>query len=70
MTDYVPTLEKYLEIGKEVVCYRDVDEAAMLISYYLKNDEEREKIKVQSMQRARREHTYFHMHKAIFENLK
>ncbi len=69
LTDYVPGLERYLKIGEEVICYRDVDEAAMLIKYYLKNDAEREAVKIKSMRRARNEHTYYHRHKIILECL-
>lgn len=69
MTDYVPTLERYLEIGKEVICYRDVDEAILLIDYYLKNESERESIRQASHQRARREHSYFSRHQAVFREL-
>ena len=45
LADYVPTLENYFDIGKDVVCYNDVDEAELLIRYYLENEEEREIIK-------------------------
>jgi len=70
MTDYVPFLETYFDIGKEIVCYRDVDEATLLIDYYLKNDQKREEIKNAGMARARDEHSYFHRHQKIFEQIK
>jgi spore maturation protein CgeB len=70
MADYVPFLENYLSIGKEVVCYRDVDEAALLIDYYLKNENERENIKKAGVLRARAEHSYFHRHQAVLGQLK
>ncbi|MBK9322240.1 MAG: glycosyltransferase [Bdellovibrionaceae bacterium] len=69
MTDYVPFLEKYLDVGNEIVCYRDVDEAAKLIRFYLENDQERERIKAAGIQRARSEHGYFHRHQKVFEQL-
>jgi spore maturation protein CgeB len=70
MADYVPFLERYLKIGEEVVCYRDVDEAAELIRYYLGNDKEREMIKQAGILRSRNEHSYFHRHQKVFEQLK
>jgi len=58
LTDYVPTIEEYFYIGKEVVCYRDIDEAELLINYYLKHQEEREIIKLSGVEKARKEHTF------------
>jgi len=58
LTEYVPSLEDYLNIGKEISCYRDIDEAELLIKYYLLHEEEREKIKLAGVKRAREEHTF------------
>jgi spore maturation protein CgeB len=58
LTDYVPTIEEYFYIGKEVACYRDIDEAELLINYYLKHEEERESIKLLGVKKARKEHTF------------
>lgn len=69
MTDYVPFLEKYLKIGEEVVCYRDVDEAAQLIQYYLENNDEREAVKLAGIKRARQEHSYLHRHEKVFDEI-
>ncbi len=60
LTDYVPALEDYFDIGKEIICYGDVDEAAMLAKYYLSNQSEREKIKFAGVKRARLQHTFSH----------
>lgn len=70
LTEYVPFLESYLSIGQEVACFRDIDEAALLIKYYLQNDLEREKIKSAGVLKARQCHTYFQRHKNIFEQIK
>ncbi len=69
LTDYVPSLEKYLEVGREVACFSNVDEAVLQARYYLKNDELREGIKTAGMAKARAEHTYLHRFKEIFEHL-
>lgn len=60
ITEYVSTLEDYFNIGKNIVCYSSVDESALLINYYLKNDSEREQIKINSIKYARENHTYKH----------
>ncbi len=69
LTDYVPTLEKYLKIGEEVCCYTSVEEAATLIKYYLNNDEEREKIKIEGHKRALQEHGYIHRIERILREI-
>lgn len=70
MTDYVPTLEKYLSIGSEVICYSNLDEAERLIKFYLENQSEREEIRKASMIRSRQQHTYFHRHSDVFDSIK
>lgn len=58
ITEYVPNLDDYFDIGKNIVCYNNVDEAALIIKYYLNNSEERERIKKRSVELARMKHTY------------
>lgn len=58
LTEYVPSLEDYFDIGKEIGCYRDIDEAELLIKYYLANDAERESIKLLGIKKARENHTF------------
>jgi len=60
LADYVPALEEYFDIGKEIVCYKDIDEAERLIRYYLEHDDAREAIKNRAHQRAFKEHGYVH----------
>lgn len=69
MTDYVPGIEDYFEIGKELVCYKDVNEAAHLIKYYLKNQNERESIRKACIQRVRTEHTYTNRLKEVLKEI-
>lgn len=69
LTDYVPSLESYFQIGKEVSCYRDVDEAKMLIRYYLENADEREAVKQAGIIKARSCHGYIHRHKEIIDKI-
>lgn len=58
LTDYVPTLESYFNIGSEVVCYTNVEEAATQIKYYLSNDLKRESVKSAGHIKAISEHAY------------
>lgn len=69
MTDYVPFIEKYLTVGQEVVCYRDVDEAASLINYYLDNENERESIRRAGQIRSLKEHSYLSRLQRILNSL-
>jgi spore maturation protein CgeB len=69
LTDYVPSIENYFDIGKEIICYKDVDEAELLIRYYLENEEEREKARQQAHNRAIREHGYIHRLQQVLEQI-
>lgn len=69
LSDFVPKLDLYFEIGKEIACFSNVDEAAQLIRYYLDNDDERTQIKRAGIKKAREEHTYFNRHKEFLAKL-
>ena len=68
--DYVPSLEDYFDIGKEIVCYANIEEAQQVINYYLHNDNQRELIKKSSYEKARKEHGYTTRFKYIQEQLR
>lgn len=70
LTDYVPTIEDYFGLGHEIICYRDVDEAFMLIKHYLENEDEREKIKEAGHKKAISAHGYEHRLEAILRRVK
>ncbi|NUO07168.1 MAG: glycosyltransferase family 1 protein [Candidatus Brocadia sp.] len=46
------------EIGKEIICYRDIDELVEKIHYYLVHLQEAEEIMQAGLLRARRDHTW------------
>jgi len=69
LTDYVPSIENYFDLGKELVCYKDVDEAVALIKYYLENETERELIKSAGYERAYKEHKYINRLKDIMDRI-
>lgn len=52
LTDYVPGIEDYFVIGQEIICYKNVDEAALLIQHFLNNDDVREAIRRAGNRRA------------------
>jgi len=69
LTNYVPSLEDYFEIGSEVVIYTSIEDLVPQIIYYLDNEEERRKIMISGYKRAMNEHTYFHRLKDIFRKI-
>ena len=54
----IPTLFKE---GEEIVIYRNNDDLRSKIDFYLKNDQKREEIGRNSLDRVLRDHTYFHL---------
>jgi len=57
LTEYVPGIEKYFEIGKEIDCFENAGDMFEKIEYYLKHDEERKAIARAGWERASREYT-------------
>lgn len=54
------------EAGKHLVTYRDDRELLQLADYYLKNEEERERIAKQGYEWVMQNHTYFHRVQTMF----
>jgi len=69
LTEYVPGLENYFEIDKEIVCFRDSKEMIDKIKYYLNHDEERRAIAKAGWERARANYTSFHTLSKVFEEI-
>jgi spore maturation protein CgeB len=67
LADYVPGLEEYYDIGKELACYSNPEEATMLIKYYLENEDEREVIRDSGMLKARASYTYSSQLKKVLD---
>ena len=57
LTDYTPYLEDYFNIGKEVICFSDVENAKRKIEYYLSHNQEREQIAQAGYEKARRHYS-------------
>jgi spore maturation protein CgeB len=67
LADFAAGLEDYFVVGKDVACYKDVDEAITLIDYYLENTQLREEMKVSAYNKAINEHTYQHRLEKVLE---
>ena len=69
LTEYVPGIEKYFKIDKEIVCFHDTKEMIDKINYYLEHDEERRAIAQAGWKRATGEYTSFHMVSKVFNEI-
>jgi spore maturation protein CgeB len=58
MVEYMPELEQFFEIGKEIVCYSDPQDMVDKAKYYLAHDAERERVRRAGRARALRDHTW------------
>jgi len=66
---YYPALSDYFNIGKEIACFSNIDEAELLIRYYLQNEEERETIKKSGHEAVINKHDYKNRLEDIFKIL-
>lgn len=69
LTDYFPGIEDYFKIGEEIACFKEVEEAILLINYYLEKEDIREKIKKESHQLAVQSHGYKNRLEEIFKEI-
>lgn len=69
LTDYMKDLEEYYEIGKEIVCFKNIEDLIYKIKYYLKNDKERENIARAGYERTIRDHSYEKRFNEIFKSI-
>jgi spore maturation protein CgeB len=58
LTEYHPELDKFYDIGSEIVTYRDFDELVEKIRFLLSNPVKAEEIRRKGYERARREHSW------------
>ncbi len=70
LADFAAGVDDYFEVGKEIVCYKDIDEAENLIHYYLEADNEREAVKKFAFSYCVGAHTYEHRLKKILNLVK
>lgn len=58
ITSYMPELEKYFEIGKEILCYKTEKDLINIVRHYVQCPDEREEIRENAYKRFLKEHTY------------
>lgn len=58
ISDDRPGTPQWLEPGKEIILYKDLDHLRKLADYYLRHDDERQAIAGAAQERAYRDHTY------------
>lgn len=69
LCEYIPGIEDFFVVGKEIVCFRDIEEATAKIRYYLNHDVERQAIAQAGWERAQRDHDQFTWLLRIFEEI-
>ena len=69
LTEYVPSIENYFEIDKEIVCFHNAEEMLDKVIYYLNHDEERRAIAQAGWKRATGQYTCFHMLSRVFDEI-
>jgi hypothetical protein len=69
LTTYNYELCEHWELGKEVLCYRSIEELVEMIAYYGKKPEDCLKIAKAAFGRAKNEHTWAQRFKKIFKTL-
>jgi len=67
LVEYLPELEKFYEIGKEIVCFNGKEDLLEKIRYYLSHPEEREQIRLAGYGRAQQDHTWQKRFSDLFE---
>ena len=67
LTNDTEQIAKYFIPNAEIITYHDANDAAEKIKYYLKNENEREKIAKRGYEKVMREHTYEKRFLEIFD---
>jgi len=69
LTTYNFELCEHWDLGKEVLCYRSIEELVEMIAFYEKKPEDCLQIAKAAFSRAKNEHTWAHRFKKIFKTL-
>jgi len=67
LSDYIPGMEHYFKLGKEIVVVRNTEEWFSQIDYYLHHPDERKAIQQRGTARVLGEHTYRHRARQIMD---
>ena len=69
LCDYIPGIEELFDVDKEIVCFRDIEEAAVKIRYYLTHEAERQGIAHAGRERAKRDYSQSLQLSRIFDEI-
>jgi spore maturation protein CgeB len=69
LTERVPYLERYFELGREVASYEGPDDLVEQVGYWLAHEDERAAVAEAGYRRVLAEHTYDHRFEEIFKRL-
>ncbi len=69
LVDYRSEMSELFTIGKEIICFKDLNDAREKIRYYLNNPDLRKEISALGKERVLREHTYEHRMEKMLEFL-
>jgi len=69
MVEHMAELEEFFDIGKEIVCYTSKEDLADKIKYYLKHDDERERIRKAGYERCVRDHSWHNRFQIAFNEM-
>jgi len=69
LTNYVEGLEQYYDLENEIRCFSSLHNLRELILYYLRHEDERERIARNGYQRTLRDHTYERRFMDLFYNM-
>ncbi|MBI4686999.1 MAG: glycosyltransferase [Nitrospirae bacterium] len=67
LTDHQEAIEEIFDVGREVITYRDRDEIADLVRFYLRNEGLRREIAKKGREKVLREHTYKHRLNSVIQ---
>jgi len=67
LTEFRPGIEKFFEIDKEIVCFKNANEMVEKITYYLNHEEERKRIAQAGWKKGITTYTPLHMYSKIFQ---
>jgi spore maturation protein CgeB len=69
IVEHMEELEEFFNIGKEIVCYTSKEDLADKIKYYLKHDDERERIRKAGHERCLRDHSWHKRFQMAFQEM-
>ncbi|MCI6890808.1 MAG: glycosyltransferase [Treponema sp.] len=69
LCQYIPFIEYYFEIGKEIACFTNCDDLIQIINYWLNKDKERALIKENGYKRCKEEHLMEHRLKMMINQI-